>query len=1595
MRKKIFTILIICALPLLNIAQNTFFSDTNYLVKLKDFISPTFGYYKDYPDIYKKFSTNWTNKKLDAQKFGIVYVSNELYNSKAKPHPAFYYYLQTINTLIDNNNLDIYREWEVGLMTIISNKNTQKTNNFLEFSYKLIKDSILAQTPTLTWKIKCKNFSINNDPNTDDFIVSFGQDIEIICFSNQNPNIDTMKIKQTNGICYIADKKFIGKYGKITWEAHGYKEDENFVRFGDYQIDMKTSKIQIENAQYTNVPMGIFKMPGKLTTQLSPSSSSKIYPQFEGNEKIEITKMYKDVVLKGYLRIEGSKFKLVGKEFPAEMSIFENTKKAVVIKSQNFELNNQLRSQKDTSRIYSPSAFVLLNIGGVTVKHDYVTIRYSPIFERRLFDTVWFKPYKMNFKNGYYLDIQRSDAGPVMQPFNDVSHSFYIYCDRILWRKGDSLAYLITTATSKSPYVSFQSYNFFNKAEYDYFNGEKTDGINHLEASFNISKKYQQYSISDYQKYIFDVYQRQLPTDAIKKLFQELSYAGFIDYNRNTQMASVTQKTIDILEYYKRYKFGDIKYKDYDLLELISRKNKSEYVADNAGINGYFNFTDGSLNILNLRPFKLSPSVIINSNEVSIAKGKLFFKNGFVGAGLSKYTDSTGFVFNYDKYTIDISDAKAEYWTADTVNQNIYLSDVSSILEGINATIEVNAPNNKSNTVKMPKYPRIGSSSTSYIYYDKFYKNYSSDTSIDEFRKKFYFKADNFSFEDLNNINDSNLILTGTFYSGLFAPINVKMSVRKTSKGKTLGFEECTGKNEQLKDGLAFKDAKFFGCFGLNDDGLFGNGYILYHSSYCKSKSFAFLPNQVKGEVDSFVINNNIYSASRPENIAEIEGNNVSLDWKDKMIYSTKNKKKNKISIYKSQLSGKLGTFDGEIYYSVDSTKGKGDFKFTDAILNDTVKGFEFYRTSFETKTCNFQLQISQKTNFSTKNLNGKVDIPEQLGSFYSNADTSRIYFSNNRYYCIMDHFLWKIGEGIVSIGGVMPGKDSTNYVSSLEEKKSKKNDNIKLFGTILVNVDDTLTFNAATTTYKINEQKIVAENVQKIKIADANIYPQGTVTILTGGTIDTLKKISFEFPFNIFDDNKPTKNTFLLHHSDVIIKNRYNYSASKSTYSYPFNNQPIVFNQVNVKNAPQSTRNRTQSINYSSLYTFGEKNIDSKDTLWLNSYFLFHGTGKIQISAKRKYLTFTGFSKIDSVCHNIVQLKSFKIDSLIINPDSVNFQISSVEKSATGNSYSGIFWSIENRQLLLKPIITGRFDNGNYLNSESNQRAWSVFQNDGTILFNQSLGEYRFSNNQAMLYSNSSDTLSGSLLVLNNNFCNMKAQGEFNLFLPWDIENNKAQYVKTLFKGFYRYNIENNTQVFNGVLAVDFPIPPELLTRLVQLIADNTNNQSVFSSKSINQVQKNYNVYLGYQKSKKLFDQLASEYSYSIPEELKHTFVFSDVTFYYSQDSTALISTNNVGIATINGVPVDTYVKCKIFYSPKGNIPNFFIVFSPSADKYIGFHYIFKDNNSYMKIYLSTGDQDFDSFVQKMKKREIQKNYELLDEDLNVIAPFIRELKK
>lgn len=1590
--KKIILTLIFSLATFIIFAQNQYFADTNYIGKLKDYVSPVFKNYPDYEDVFNNFEKLWKGGSLENMKFGIVYVSNEMLKNDALPYPAFYFYLSSINKLASDNNLDFYREWEVGLMNITDNRKVNKINDYLQFSYLLIHDSILVQSPSITWKVITKNFEIQNDPQTEQLFVSFNEDVDLICYYTKNTKIDTLRISQTNGVCYPVEKKFIGKHGRIYWTNFGYNPNDVFAKFSDFKIDMIQGKVDIENALYSNSNLGVYQVPGKLSARLVVSANERNTPQFDSYNILELKKLFPDVYFKGYLEVQGGKIKGLGKENPALMIVSDKNKKVVQIKSFNFDLNKQTNKPGDTAKIYSASASVCIYFNSLqdSIWHNNVMIRYSPILNTKLFDTLWFNNTKFNFKNGYYLDIQRSAQGLGLSPFVDTYHCLNIFNDRILWRKSDSLFYFLTTFTSSSEYSSFQSQNYFDQQEFDYFSGKNSDDLNHLFAVNELSKQRKIFSPADYQKYVSDNYQKQLSMNSIRQLFQEMSYSGFVIYDRINDLITPTNKIQKFLNYDLRTKLKSSKYDDYDNIMIISQIGQQTVKGSNLGINATLNLQTSDLKIFHTLPIKLSPTVKVYATEVNVQKNrKMYFPTGYIGAGMSKYTDTSGFIFNYDKFSIDISNSNAEFWTADTVNKDIYLSHVSSLLQNINATILINSPNNKSNTIYSPEYPKLHTSSTSNIYYEKFKNKYEQKDKKNKFNDVFYFEANNFDFNSLNNINDSNLVIDGIMHTGLFHDLPVQLSVKHNNQGeKYLGFEECTGTNQSLKNGLELKDGKFFGCFGLSDQGLYGNGYILYGSAYCQSKSFAFLPEEVIGDVDSFYIDNSKLGQTNLEDIAVVKGVNAAFNFKGEMTFSTQTQKNSEITIYNNKLQDKAGVFRGTLKYTINNTHGNGTFDFSDATLIDS--NFSFKSTFFDAKECDFKLKIAQKTAFDTKNLTGHVDLNEQLGSFYSNNDTSRIYFPYHNYYCVMDHFLWKIGEGIVNIGGIMPGSDTTDYVTSVEQKQKNNKKDIKLFGTIMVNTIDSLTFNASATTYKIEEQKVIADNVQRIKIADALIYPHCAITILKGGTIDTIKNISLEFPFNIFDENKKTNNTFVLHNAYILIRNRYNYDALRPVYSYPYNNQDIAFDLVDVKNAPVKYDPKT--IVFDSLYSSGYKNFQQKDSIWLNKNFVYSGSGKVVISAKNKYLTFEGFVRIDSACHNIFAVKSFHIDPIEINPDTVILPLNYTCQSATpGNAFSGIYWTYSAGKYSIIPLMTAMFENGRTLGSD-NAKAWKIITPDGFINNNKLIGEYRLADDKRMFYTSRPDTINGNFIALNNQICTFKAQGEFNMFLPWDMIYDKdIRHIRNTFKGVYRYNIDTKTQIFQGVWAFDFVLPNEILTTLAQLILDNPENTTTFTANH-EQLTKNYYIFMGKDKTDQLFTQLGSEYTYNVPKELEHSIVFTNVTLAFSPDSSALMTIGNVGIGTINGQAIDRYVSCKILYTTKENFPRFLMVFKPSPGKVIGIDYIYKDNQGMMKVYLHTGDDTFDQTIINMKKKQISKDYQYIDEDYNTMYSFMKD---
>jgi len=341
-----------------------------------------------------------------------------------------------------------------------------------------------------------------------------------------------------------------------------------------------------------------------------------------------------------------------------------------------------------------------------------------------------------------------------------------------------------------------------------------------------------------------------------------------------------------------------------------------------------------------------------------------------------------------------------------------------------------------------------------------------------------------------------------------------------------------------------------------------------------------------------------------------------------------------------------------------------------------------------------------------------------------------------------MDHFLWKIGEGIVNIVGVMPGRDSSDYVTSLDDKieKIKTNNKIKLFGTILVNTVDTLKFNAAATTYDINKKILIANNVKSLKIADALIYPQGKVKIFKGGIMDTLKNISFEFPYKTFSTDKKYDYLHKFYDANVIIKNRYNYSSILPKYHYPYRYQTIEFDKAFTENSP---RTNTQLLSMkpkelASISSNATKITRTDDSLKLNEHFVYFGNGDVKIYANKRYPDFRGFSKLDSTCNNKkIPLNFYKLSTIQINPDTVMMPFSYDFPSQFGTVNSGLYWTIirkgPNKVYTIRHPFIGRLKDA---------KTWDIFKPQGQLYYNEKSGEYRIAP-EDLLYSLRPDTIS------------------------------------------------------------------------------------------------------------------------------------------------------------------------------------------------------------------------------------------------------------
>lgn len=1580
----IFSILISVTL----LSQSQYFSDSLYIEELGTLLEPTFRIHPEVEQEYTTFLEHWQGASIDNYKFGIVYVSNSLKDNYGKAYPHFYHYISTLNALIAKNDLNYYTEWEVGLVSVTMSNKIKNIAEYLETSNLLIKDSIISQSPTVTWKTNSTDYEINNDPNTQELYITFKNDFDLTCFNTTGQKVDTIFLQNTKGTCFPIQKKFIGDYGKIPWTQAGLSANQAYATFENYEIPLTVSKITIDSVLFTYTDYNISNEPGNLEIKLNQTGAKDVSPTFISFNNIEINDFFQDVIFSGHIKLQGNKFMgISANQKPAQITINSNGQRVANLKSNSFEII------KD-SVIYSVNTnfSFLLNSMQDSIYQQNLIVRYTSSHDTSLFRSALIN----NINDGPMLIMQRARKGLGTAPFSDTYHQMDLYVEQAIWGKDDSIMYFLTSKESPVDFAAFESHDYFNQSDFDYFSGATTDKFNHLAAikSLRDENNLDVISASQYQAYVTSKYSRQFPLQSINTLFSQLSRAAFVSYDQYSEEITVLPKLDRYLSNNSRKKFQRSNFDDYDELVVFSKHKDA--------INAKLNLINNDLKIFNVEPFNITSKLTVYPEGFTVQKNREFNFDGYVGAGLSLY-ECTHFKFNYDNFDIQFVDtARLRIAVQDSTGKK---EKVTTPIDGLQGSIIINDDNNKSNTLPAKdSLPKLITTAKSKIYYNDFAAQFADSTAGVSFNQQFYFEVDEIDLDSLNSLS-TELTFSGTMHTGLFDPLKVdSISLKPTGDGQySLGFTKCTQGDDTLKDGLEFKDGRFFGCFELNDQGLFGNGYIIYHSSYVHCNNFAFLPNQVKGQADTVIIDRQTFASNASEDIPLVTGFNVNFDWLYEMNF--KSSSNSNLIMYADKLDNP-GDLEGELIYHKDIMYGKGVFKFLDADIIDT--NFVFKNSTFDAKTCDFNLKAGNNTTFKTRNLDGHVDINDEVGSFYSNDDTTRIVFDENKYVCIMDHFLWKIGEGIVNIGGVMPGQDTSNYVTSIDDKIAQKqnNNDVKLFGTILMGMIDTLQFNAASTTYKLGQGVIVADDVQKIKIADAMVYPKGEVTILKDGVIDTIKNISFDFPYKVFFPEKKQDYLYNMHNADIVIKNRFDYTAFHALYFYPYQSQEIVFDKVFVENAPKKVKIRTK-VDFADLKSFGTKSTKQAiDTIRLNDDFYYDGAGKIKVIADQKHLIFDGFTTFNQTCNNdLMPIKPLHFKEDTINPQNVIMPILPINDSRRGTKVaSGLYWGIKRinakQTYVINYPFVGDLDGYNTIGLDGS-KVWPVFQPTGYLKYNTQTGEYRIGSKE-IIENGKPDTLNQDMFAYSKNLCLIRAHGTFDLFMPWDVQKNKnLDHVKSDFKGFYRNDLSDDDQEFQGTWAIDFIVPSYILTNLVNIATDANNpstaaNISIFDQSNLTRTRKNYTMFFGKETADQMILDMQNNYSYRLPDTIKNqTFVFSDIQFKYNADSSALLSVGDIGIASINGKPVNRYVKGFVKYRLHQRTRMLIIILEPVPGQVFAFKYYYKGDISRgtMDIYVNTGNNAIDNYITNMKAKDKRiRDYEILDADERTFKTFAPE---
>jgi len=1218
---------------------------------------------------------------------------------------------------------------------------------------------------------------------------------DIICYAQR----DSTVIHNTQGSYSPTSGKWSGKGGMITWAKAGYPENEVYAIAESYSIDLGKSSFEIDSVLFTNTSYFDEPVYGKLSDRAINISKTEnaSYPKFETYQKtFFLDDIYENIDFTGGLAFEGAVVIGKGESYtPAVIKIYRKDTLVVKAASNNFIFNRK--------NIQTQSTAFTLYLGNDSIFHSDIAFSYNV--------------------SGKELNTYKSRFPTSESPYFNSYHKMDMYFDYLSWKMDESLITLSRARGASIGQAYFESSSYFSENEF-----LSLMGIDDYHPLFRL-KSFSEW----YYNETFPVGQlarwMNQPYEVVMALCIDLANKGFLFFDRLNNEVTIKQKLYDYIN-----AFG--KKQDYDVISIFSETRNP---LDNATLD----LQNYQMNIEGIPRIFLSDSQNVRiypyDRSIILEKNRSFEFDGVVQAGMITVFGND-FKFSYDTFKIRFNKVDSIMLSIETGEFNeegrALARKVEDLIQMTRAELLIDDPQNKSGLAGLKQYPIFNSHRESYVFYDRIPGLEGIYPQSD-----YFFRLEPFTFENTDRLRPSDLELQGTFHGGKI--IDTLKQTLTLQHDNSLGFSYNIP--EEGMDVYGGK-GRIHKRIEMSNQGMKVNGSLNYLTAYLESEEFCFFPDSVLATAKKMTITSNTV-------FPQVNAGPADIKWyPDNDEFYFLPAANSNFSMFDNGT-----TLKGKLLLKSNGLSGEGEINLKDSYLRGSE--YSFSPLSIYTDSASYYLKSLSESGFAFIADDARVSINFETNksAFSLNSDSSMVKFPEVNYISTMTDFEYDMQERVLTMS--QKNKDGKELMKADELLRQNPDalEKPTFFSTNMLN--DTISFSASTGKYMLDEEKIIAENINYIPVADALIQPEnGTLAIGRGARTDPIENALIAI-----------NNRHLIHDANVNIISSTRYSAS-GLYDYIDESgsaQSISFDEITVD----------------SLRSEGKGHIPAFENFMLSPWFTFQGD--VSFTGDKDHLYFLGSAGIVHNCDNIGS-SPMKFESEI-NPDMVMIPVSDKPRGLNGSLITvGSYITIDSTHIYSSFLSPGK--------------SWSdtpLVKAMGHIVYDKEEGKYKVGQKEKL----ANPALAGSIITFDRNTCEIYSEGPVNLGLDYGLMNISSA-------GNVNHKTDSDIVRLDLVVAFDFHFSEPALNIMAEEI------RFIPTLKPVDISGNNYNLAMQNLMGEDAAARLKEEMdlfgiSRSLPGDFQPELVLNDLKMVWNQEAQAYRSEGRIGLGFVGKQAMNVYV--------------------------------------------------------------------------------------